>query len=120
MRKPSLTVRPADRTGLTRFYGEPPRRTQKAIIGRYNGRPIAVGGVAFINGQVWAFCDLKPKAKQFPVTLFKACRTILNKAKADGARMIFARANPDEPTAPRFLTRLGFTPMQQDIWIWRA
>lgn len=113
-------IRPATATDLERFYGYPPRRTQRAVVGRVNGRVIGIGGVAYIDGLVWAFCDLKPTAKKYPVALVKACRTILDTAKKAGATTIWTQVDPKQPTAPAFVSRLGFVPTAvEGIYRWQ-
>lgn len=104
--------------GLRDYYGRAIGPSFKAIVGILDGEPIGVGGIAYAGGLCIAFCDLKPIAKRYRIALHRAACAILVEEKRRSA-VIFAEANSDEPTAVRWLTRLGFEHVHGNLWQWR-
>lgn len=122
MTKPETEVRQATRADLDEFYGGVSIRPSfNAIVGLLDGVPVAVAGFAYTQGVVIAFCDLKPEARRYRMIIHKTALAVMEKARRLGHRRIYARADPNEPGAPRWLKRLGFeqSPDDETIWIWR-
>lgn len=116
-----LEVRPATREDAIAFMGEC-RHTMKAFVAIHDGEPIALGGLAFIKGRVVAFCDLGDgQAKQRPKTLHKAALAVMKAALESGHRYVFAERDIEEPTAARWLSRLGFKPIDDNgmVMLWQ-
>lgn len=92
----------------------------KAIVGLIDDEPVAVAGIAFQGGKVFAFCNLDERAKRFPVLMHKTALKILNDASDAGHRYIFATVG-SEPTARTWLRRLGFEPVDGDetVMLWQ-
>lgn len=117
-------VRPATADALAAFYGARPRQTVRALVGVADGKVIGVGGFAYeAMGVLRAFADLTPEAKARRVTLHKAARAALASLGGKGVTVI-ATADPDEPTAARWLARLGFAHVgpsaDGEVWVWRS
>lgn len=105
-------IRPATRDDIDRFRGEYELGPSvKALVGDLNGELIALGGLAYCGGKVVAFLDLKPEARKFKKSMHQAALMVMEMAKAGGHRFVYANAEPGEPTAERWLTRLGFVPV---------
>lgn len=119
---PEALVRPATREDVEAFRGaaglDP---TIKAVAGVVDGEVVALAGFAFVGGRVIAFCDLKPAARRFPVLIHRTARKLLDEARRDGRRLIYAEADAAEPGARRWLAALGFVPVDDDerLWQWR-
>lgn len=105
-------IRPATREDLDKFYNGKFRFqfTTIAMVGLVRGRVVGVGGVAYVDGKLVAFAEFKPSARRYKVTIVKAAILAIEQAKAAGARFIWARADPREPGAVRWMTSLGFKP----------
>lgn len=120
-----VTVRPATRDDLLRYSGEERLGpTATAFIGEIDGEPVGIGGLAYRAGRVYAFCDLKPEAKQHPKALHAAALAVIKLARDLRHRFVFAEMDLSEPTAPRWLARLGFERLSDEgaekvIWVWR-
>lgn len=118
----NIEVRPATREDIFAFMGEC-RQTMKAFVAIHEGKPIALGGLAFIKGRVVAFCDLgDDQAKRHPKTLHKAALGVMKAALDSRHRYIFAERSETEPTAARWLERLGFRPVDQagKVMLWQS
>ena len=115
----TVEVRPATREDLLRYF-EKDRLgpSVKAIAGIVDGRIVGVGGIAFMGGRPVAFCDLKDEARPYRKTLHKAALGILGEAKRRH-RLIVAFIDRSEPTAERWIERLGFRHFDGDTYMWR-
>ena len=119
---PKMTVRPANRWDIEAFSDLANKPTVKALVGEIDGEIVAIGGLAFVKGRWFGFCDLRQKARPHKITIARAARRILVDARGIGARFVYAEADPREPGAQRWLTSLGFTldPRTQYLYRWRA
>lgn len=102
-----MALRMAEPADIAAFYGEPPKHTMKAIVGEIAGRVVAIVGMVY-PGRGRAPClfsEFLPGAPRDRRGIVRAGRMALAKF---ATVPIFAVANQDEPTAPRFLTFLGF------------
>lgn len=115
-----IEVRPASREDIVAFCGDC-RQTVRAYVGVQNGEVIALGGLSFIRGRVVAFCDLGDQARHHPKTLHQVARRVMKKALDAGYKHVFALRDEGEPTAPRWLTRLGFRPIDETerVYLWQ-
>lgn len=115
-----LEVRTATREDAIALMGSCPH-TMKAFVGVLDGKPIAIGGLSYQRGRVVAFCNLSDDMRKRPVALHKAARAVMRAALDSGHRYIFAERDPDEPTAARWLERLGFRPVDSDgmVHLWQ-
>ena len=105
-----VTIRDATRADLTKFYGEPSKQTVIARVGIVRGRLVGCGGVAYVAGVPFVFCDLKPSARRYKVTIVKAAAALIDEIRAKGCRVMFADLDPDEQGAERWTKRMGFKP----------
>lgn len=115
-----VVVRPATREDFAAFDGRTPEHTAWAVAGVVDGRVIGLGGFMRRQGWLFAFCDLTPEARKYKVTMVKTARRILDEARKSGRRYIYAIADPDEPGAERWLQSLGFEPVGEGMFKWRA
>lgn len=117
-----LIVRPATRADIAAFSDQPEKPTLKAWVGEIDGKPVALGGFARFNGRWIAFCSLKNKARPHKMTIARTAIRIMEEARRQGIRFVYAEAEDDEPGSEKWLTRLGFhpDPRTPDIYRWRA
>lgn len=115
--------RPATREDIEVFYGrEGASPTVKAWIGLVDGEPAAIGGFRYEYGCVVAFFDIRSdRLRQAKIAIVKGAKAVMADARANGYRFVYAAMDPNEPTAPRFLTRLGFEQDNLDpsLFVWR-
>jgi hypothetical protein len=92
-----------------------------AWAGELDGEIVALGGLAFSKGRWFAFCDLKPEARQFKMTIMRVAKRVLEDARERNIRFIYAEADPDEPKAVRWMQSLGFKPDERSgiLYRWR-
>lgn len=105
-------IRQASREDIERFRSDRelgPSVT--AFVAELDGELIAMWGLGYSGGKVIAFCDLKPEARKFKKTMHRAALRLMGRARMAEHRFIYASADPNEPTAERWLTRLGFVPV---------
>src|SRR4051812_21119541 len=108
----SPEIREATRADLEEFCAGRLGPSVKAIAAVLDGRVIGVAGLAFKDGVVVAFCDTTDELKRFRTFLHRRAVAFMREARA-GHRMIYAQMSHEEPTAKRWLTRLGFTPVDE-------
>ncbi len=88
------------------FYDGPCPHSMRACVALLDGRPVALGGIAYREGLLYAFMELKDEMRPYRLSIGKFARRLTE---------IFGRgvpgitiAEPSEPTAPRLLEWLGF------------
>lgn len=113
-----VNLRPANREDLDQF--EHYRPTVEATVAELDGKLIAVGGFAFLQGMVFLFLELKPEARRFKVTMHRMALAMIEKAKRRGFKFVYAQTDGTEPTAPRWLARLGFIEIGIGLYRWQA
>lgn len=119
---PRPVIRRATRADLEKFYRTKTiRQTLSARIATVNNRMVGCGGVAWIDGRVFVFLDLKPSARRYKLALVKAAKEVVDEVRADGCRVMYAQRDPTEPTADKWLRRLGFEPtLKPGIYRWQV
>lgn len=105
---------------MREWYGEQGiLATIKGVAGFVDGKLVAVAGFRIFRGEVLAFCGLKAEARPFKIAMHKTALALFDEARRYHKRIV-AQCDPDEPTAPRWLKRLGFVQEDGDVWIWRT
>lgn len=117
--KPVQTIRRAKKADFDRFYGPGyVRATTAAWVGLLDDEPVGIAGLAWVKGKVIAFLDMKPAARPLKIAIFKALSTRMLDPIVKERRMIYADPDLTEPNALKFLTRLGFHPVE-GLTLWR-
>jgi hypothetical protein len=106
-----VEVRRTTHEDMVEFIGEH-RYTVSAWTGVLDGKIIAIGGLAFVDGYVVAFFDLDDEARKYPVTFHRMARRALREA-LPRHRFIFSENGRTE-TSRRWLKRLGFVPYDEE------
>jgi hypothetical protein len=110
---------PLRRGHLVEWFGEDGLRpTVKGIAVLLDGKLIAIAGVRYVHGTVVMFCGLREEARAFKKTTHKVAIELVREASGRHRRII-AEPDDDEPTSRRWLSRLGFEPDDDGIWVWR-
>lgn len=120
-RLPKPVIRPATRADIDKFYkGEFPL-TVTAMVGTVRGHIGACWGISQVNGRLIAFCDIRPWARRYKLTIAKSAIAFVKSAQANGARFIWTEADATEPGAARWIMSLGFKPTNHPhIYRWAA
>ena len=122
-------LRPATKADIAdafrNIYGESreiPTRIL-ALTGSVGGRTICVGGIAFWpNGARQAFCDISDEGRQYPKSLHRGAKTVLDMAKRMGVGKVIVVQGPDtHEKTPNWLRHLGFARQTIDgrlVYVW--
>src|SRR3990167_9841860 len=115
-------IRPATRADLEKFYRTKTiKQTLSAWVAIVRGHIVACWGLAWIDGLVFVFCDLKPSARHYRMSIVRAGRAFIAEVRAKGCRVMYADRNLDEPGAVRWLKSLGFEPTRKPgLFRWQA
>jgi hypothetical protein len=117
-------VRPATKADFDALTDGPRPFRVRAFTGEVDGRPVAIGGIAYLENDVFgAFLHATDEARKYPVTLHKAGLMILREARALVIKRMVAMADPSVDAAERWLARLWFAPEIVDnatVWVWKA
>lgn len=113
MKMPSLRrMRAADmvkqsKFTLPRFFG--------VVVVSDDGREIGSGSVVWgIKGRPYLSLEITDELRQKPVFMVKAAKQLIEQA-IEEAGEVFTIEDKDEPTAPRFLSFLGFVPTGENV-----
>lgn len=110
---------PLSHEHLVEWYGETGRGpTVKGVAAFLDGKMIAVAGFRMERGHVIAFCDLRDEARPWKAAMHRTAVRLLTEAK-QRHRRIMAICEESEPTAPRWLARLGFKHEEGSVWVWQ-
>lgn len=113
------TVRRATVDDFLSFYSRPSDATVVGYVGEIDGEIIGIGGLALSAGRAMAFFDGKQDMAEFKVTLHKTALRVLDDARALGFRRVYAARSEKYPRAERWLTRLGFQPVDGEaVFVW--
>jgi hypothetical protein len=112
-------VRSATRADLAAYYGHDNiGPSVKAVVGVLDGKPVAIGGIAFKNGMVELFADIKDEARPYKHHLHRTALRLIKDALKEH-KYVFAAADEKEPTAAKWLSRLGFKHMNKNLYVAR-
>ena len=112
-------IRTATREDFEHFLDGPLRFSARGIVAFLDGKPVAIAGLAFRNGIVAAFCDIGPEMRQFRHLIHRRAIRLVSDAVATH-RVVHAQMDMCEPTAPKWLRRLGFRPIDEGARLWRV
>lgn len=99
------------------WYGRIPY-TMHCMLLMIDDHPMAIGGIARMNGQNVAFMDIKPAAQHYPVTLVKASKCVIDEIISRSVVQSVATPDPNLKNSRKFLTKLGFQQLNEELMIW--
>lgn len=108
---------PATTELLQRFYGEKPKRSQKAVVALKDDRVIGVAGVYVDDERQVMFADLTEDIRQDKRAVIRGIRAVMRLA---GERLpVHALADPEIDGSEVLLEHMGFRHLQDRIYEWR-
>lgn len=118
----SPVIRPATLADIEAFSPTQMKPTLKAWVGEVDGKIIGLGGFAFSGGRWFGFCDLNEEARKYKLTIARTARMVMEEAKKQGIRFVYAEVDKDIPGAARWLKSLGFSldPRSLSLYRWEG
>lgn len=110
---------PATPEILTRFYGQPQRCSVRALAAVLDGEPICIAGTCVQGGRKVMFADVRDEMRRYPKTGVRMAKKVMDGIRADGVP-VAAMADEGVESARRFLEYLGFQPVHDGVYAWRA
>jgi RimJ/RimL family protein N-acetyltransferase len=108
-KKTCVRLRPAIASDLPDIIGEPLPCRIRAITVLADDRVIGMGGIAFPPyGPAIAFVQQTAEAKNHPVAFHRAGLLAMQMIRDAGIMQVVATTDRDNPTAIRWIRRLGF------------
>jgi len=114
-----MIVRPATAADIAHYADTIPTPTVRAVVGEIDGRLVGIGGLRLLRGRWYAFVDLLPEARVHKMTIMRTAKRLLEQARHDGIRFIYAERSPVESRAGRWLASLGFELDQRSMHYYR-
>lgn len=95
----------------------------KATTALVEGRIVGIGGLGFrADGTVIAFVMMNDHARRYPAAIHRAGLLTMKMIRDMKLRRVVAQADPEQPSAERWLERLGFRPTTirgETVWVWQ-
>jgi hypothetical protein len=110
---------PATNELLVRFYGEPVKRTMRAVVAVRGNEILGVAGIYRHENGWGMFSDTTEELRRHGKLLLKSAKAFMQVA-IDSGLPIFAKCSENLETADRFLRHLGFRPVDGDLYQWQA
>ena len=123
-----ITVRPANSQDIATFSGEMKAPTLRGWVGEIDGEMVALGGLAFRDGRWIAFMDVTSEGRQLlqesmqvRKALIRTARMVMDEARKQGVRFVYAGAEMQYPLADKMLERIGFNedPRAEHFYVWK-
>ena len=112
-----ISFRPITLSDYQEFYqNQTPPVTVRGYSFFVDDKLVAIGGIRNEGGGYFiAFSDIKESAIVEKAAVWRNSLIVMRMID-DMHIPVFAIANPDLPTAPRFLTRLGFVEVRDGVY----
>ena len=112
--------RPEDFAALADLVDGGPAYRVRSITALLDGEVVGIGGLIYRpNGEVWASMALREGARRYRTLVHRCGRAGMRLIKQSGARCVYAKAQPGNAAAERWLERFGFRRHAGDTFVWR-
>ena len=101
-----MEIRAARRSDVIALCGDTYPQSMRAIVVEHQGEPVGIAGV-LNSSPAQCFSTMQDVVRASPKTILKVAKAlagILNQSRGP----VYAIADQSEPTAPRFLSHIGF------------
>ncbi len=106
----NIKMRPVTPEDMRSFYGSH-ERTVRALAVELEGELVCIAGVALEKGRVEAFSDLREPVNASKITVYRYARKIMQWIM-ELKLPVIVTSNPERENSHRFLTSLGFSPIE--------
>lgn len=113
-----MIVIPATAELLRRFYGDAPRRSQKAVVALDGDKVAGVAGVYVDDERLVMFSEMSDEVRANKRLMVKGIRAVLKLVERDGLP-VHALADQEIEGSDKLLLHMGFTHLQDRIYEWR-
>lgn len=112
----------ASAADVSAFYDGAPPYTMRAYVALLDDVPVALGGIAYRSGVLYAFMELKDEMRPYKVSIGKFARRLVEIFGPGVPGMTIAE--PSEPASKRLLEWLGFEHValcgDGEVYRWRG
>jgi len=112
----SITLRQATQDDLRKYYRDPLKQSTRAVVVEMDGDIVMVAGILH-QQPLTAFMDMDDRLRVHPKILVSGINLFREVLSLYGAP-VYAKANPDEKNAPRYLKRVGFQELHGNMFVW--
>ena len=109
-------IRAARADDIVAIFGKPFYDSFRGYVAELDGKIIGIGGIIYTQ-PAQAISEITDEMRKYPVTLMRGAKMLI-KLIESCPYQVFARPSEKEKTAKRFLTHLGFVPMNDEVYIW--
>lgn len=103
------TFRRATTTDAEAYYAGRPVVSFRGWVAEQDGKPVAIGGVSYIDGAPMAFSEMTDAFRKNKKDIARGCRILME--MIDNTKgPVYAVADPNEPTSAYLLLKLGWLP----------
>lgn len=116
-------MRTATQDDLKHFFGDKMRKTIRAWSAYRDGELLGIGGVVLQRHNIIAFSVIADDAEVSSREIWETAKDMMEKIKRLQYPVMYAVADNNQDSAPRFLKRLGFKKEAKgqmgDIYKWQ-
>lgn len=109
-------IRWAKLSDFEKFKELPPVRS-KAIVVEEDGEPVVLGGLLYFPNSCMAYMQAK---RTLPVSIMKATKKAMTDLFLKTDKPIYASRDMSIESSGRYLERIGFVPIDEEMYIWRG
>jgi hypothetical protein len=113
-----VQIVPATMELLKRFYGEEPKRSQRAVVAIKDDRIIGVAGIYTEKERSVMFSEMSDECRKDKRTVVKGIRAVMKLASAR-AMPVMALADPEIEGSEKLLEHMGFAPLKGRVYQWQ-
>jgi hypothetical protein len=117
--KGNPVVRPATAEDINTYFPDMDKPTVRAWVGELDGRLLGIGGFALVKGRWYGFCDLTKEARPYKLKIVRTAKMIMNEARKQGIRYLYASLDENERGAKRWVESLGFVQDSRTLHLYR-
>lgn len=86
----------------------------------YHGELVCIAGVVITRNIMLVFMEVRANQEVPKMTIWRGTCEIWSKIQSLGYNVLYAVADPDQMTAPAYLSRLGFSNVKGNIYRWQT
>lgn len=111
-----IEIVPATKEHVEFYYNGKPTYSMRGVVALEDGVPIGLGGLLVHQGKMYMFCEMRDCARKYRKYILKAGKEVIKLAEG---KIVYAVAQKDIESAPRFLEHLGFELIHDSLYVRR-